>query len=97
MENTKAKSHCTFNLLEDVIVCALSCWAESNLRKAPCNGMVGMLDGVILYVGGAVKIQGDELCKASKSMAYLHIFTCTAVSWQQSEVIKLSLKVAQQE
>lgn len=49
----------TFNVLKDVMVCALRCCAESNLRKAPCSAMVGMLDGIILYMGGAVKTQED--------------------------------------
>lgn len=83
MENTKARSHCTFNLLKEVMMCALRCCAESNLRKAPCNAMVSMLDGIILCMGGAVKSQEDELYIASKSMPYLHIFTYIIVLWQQ--------------
>lgn len=64
-------------------MCALRCCAESNLRKAPGNAMVSMLDGIILCMGGALKSQEDGLCIASKSMPYLHIFTYIIVLWQQ--------------
>lgn len=59
------------------MVCVLRCCAESNLRKAPRNAMVSVLDGIILYMGGAVKTQEDELYVASKSMplpSHFHVY-----------------------
>lgn len=77
MENTKARSHRTFSLLKDVMVRALRSCAELNLRKAPCNALVSVLDGIILYMGGAVRTQEDESYVASKSMplpSHFHVY-----------------------
>lgn len=87
VENIKIWSHCTFNSLKDVTVCELRSCAESNLRKAGCNAMVGVLDSVILYMVGSCQNSGRWIVsnfKKHASPSHFHIYNsvvAAAVKW----------------